>query len=373
MRGIGALFIVVGHFALTKSFRSAEADAFLIDLLQVLAVAGVSCFFTLSGFVLTWASPRRVDSGAFWRNRVARLFPVHAVMWAGGLFTLVAAGLAPELSKMIPSLLLVNVWFPDLQVFWGANTPSWTLAVEAFFYALFPFLLVQLWKVPEHRLWQSVGAVVSLMALWALVVGLVVSATPDVFDGKPLSRAQYFAVVSFAPVRLLDFVLGILLARIVIAGRVPGRLRPWLYISLIAGYVIARWVIPQPLGFIVAMVPAVIVGLVYSASADVAGRASRWSTPTLLWFGERSFALYLVHWPVLFGLHRALGDPEWDFFGAIVFGAVAIFSSIAIAHLLHTRVEVPLYRRYGRRRIAQVGLAEVASAPTQAGRPPALS
>lgn len=354
MRGIGAVVIVIGHFTLTKSLPTTAMNDAAIDLLQIIAVAGVSCFFALSGFVLTWSTPPGVPARAIWRRRFARLFPVHAVMWGVGLLTLVASGTAVEFWKMLPSLALINIWIPDLDVFWGANTPSWTLSVEAFFYALFPALLVAAWRLPERWLFPAVGLVGVLITLWAVAVGLFVPSTPDITDGTPLSMAQYMAIVVFAPARLLDFVLGILLARIVIAGRVPSGLRPWLYISLLLGYVVGRWVIPQPLGFVCAMVPAVVVGLLYSASADLSGSASRWATKRMLWLGEISYPLYLVHWPVLWGAHRALGSPQFSVPVAVLFCLAVLSVSIALAQLLHTKVELPLYRRWGRGRVPRV-------------------
>lgn len=362
VRGLGAVVIVIGHWAILKTLPSERMNDFAIDLLQVLGVAGVSCFFTLSGFVLTWATPRGDRPTAIWRRRWARLYPVHAVMWLAGLLSFVALGVRFNLLEMIPSLFLLQVWFPDLDVFWGTNTPSWTLAAEAFFYVLFPFLVVRFWRLPERWLWPAVFAVGALIALWAVAVGLVISGTPDVTDGTPMSRAQYFGIVAFAPARLLDFVLGILLARIVIAGRAPGNLRVWAYLSVAAGYVAARWLVPQPLGFVAAMVPAVVIGLLYSATADLAGRRSRWQTELMLWLGNISYPLYLVHWPVLYGAHIAFGEPTWPVPVSMLFALCALLSSIAIAHLLHRRVEVPMYRRYGRSRAR----AQAAAAPAVA-------
>lgn len=349
-RGVGAVVIVLGHCTLTNSLPTERLNDFAIDLMQVLGVAGVSCFFTLSGFVLTWATPRGDAARAVWRRRFWRLYPIHAIMWLAGLAVFIACGVEFRFGELLPSLALLQIWVPDLDVFWGTNTPSWTLAAEAFFYALFPLLVVAAWRLPERRLYRAVGLIVAAMALWALAVAVVLPSTPDIDDGTPLSRAQYFGIVSFAPARLLDFTLGILLARIVIAGRVPAGLRPWAYGSVVAGYVVARWVVPQPLGFVAVMAPAVIIGLLYSASADLAGRPTRWHAPLWLWLGNISYPLYLVHWPVIFGAHRALGEPVWSVPQALLFAVGALLVSIAIAHVLHRTVEVPLYRRYGRRR-----------------------
>lgn len=350
LRGIGAIVIVLGHCALVKSLTTKAADDLVISLMQPLGVAGVSCFFTLSGFVLTWVTPRGTGARRIWRNRFARIYPLHVITWALGAALLWMTGALPELWKLIPSLLLLNVWVPQLEVFYGTNIPSWTLAVEAFFYVLFPLALVAVWRLPERWLWRAVLLVGAMMTAWAAAVGLVISDAVTITDGTPLSRNQYFAIVTFPPARLLDFALGMLLARIVIARRAPSGLRPWLYLTLIGGYVAARWIIPEPLGYICAFFPAVVVGLLYSAQAELDGRPSRWSVRPLVWMGELSFPLYLVHWSVLWGAYAVLGEPIFSLPAALLFALGVLTVSTGAAQLLHTLVEVPFYRRFGGRR-----------------------
>ncbi len=82
------------------------------------------------------------------------------------------------------------MWVPQLEVFYGANIPSWTLAVEAFFYVLLPLALVAAWRLPERWLWRAVLLVGALMTAWAAAVGLVISDAVTITDGTPLSRNQ---------------------------------------------------------------------------------------------------------------------------------------------------------------------------------------
>jgi peptidoglycan/LPS O-acetylase OafA/YrhL len=345
LRGLGALVIVIGHVILLHPLASDRWNFRLDDLLEPLAIAGVSGFFTLSGFVLTWTVPPHTPARAFWRRRVARLLPVHAVTWALALATLAVAGISGAFWKMLPSLALINIWIPDLEMFWGPNTPSWTLSSEAFFYVLFPLLLLVAWRIPERQLYRLMTGVIGLVWLWAAAVWAVVPATHMISDGTPFSRTQYFAIVVFAPVRLLDFALGIILARIVIAGRIPGGLRPWVYLSVLGGYCASRWLIPQPIGFVAATMPAIAVGVLYSARADLAGNASRWATRSALWLGEISFSLYMVHWPVVYGGYHLLGEPTWTPLEMLGAGGAMVALSIALAQVIHTRVELPMYRR----------------------------
>ncbi len=286
------------------------------------------------------------------------------ITWSLGGVLLWMTGALPELWKVIPSLLLVNVWVPQLEVLYGTNIPSWTLAIEAFFYVLLPGALIAIWRLPERWLWRGVLLIGALITAWAVAVGLLVPDGVLVTDGTPISRNQYLAIVTFPPARLLDFALGMLLARIVIAGRVPSGLRPWLYASLIGGYLAARFVIPEPLGYICAFVPAVVVGLLYSAQAELDGRPSRWSTRLLLWMGDLSFPLYLVHWTVLWGAYAALGEPIFSLPAALLFALGVLTVSTGAAQLLHTLVEVPFLRRFGGRRTARQGPAPAAANST---------
>ena len=43
---------------------------------------GVAFFFVLSGFVLTWVAKPTDTRTAFWRRRVAKIYPNHMVTWA---------------------------------------------------------------------------------------------------------------------------------------------------------------------------------------------------------------------------------------------------------------------------------------------------
>src|SRR5215469_15689462 len=46
---------------------------------------GVSFFFVLSGFVLTWSARPRDTAAGFWRRRIARIYPVHLATAAAAM------------------------------------------------------------------------------------------------------------------------------------------------------------------------------------------------------------------------------------------------------------------------------------------------
>jgi peptidoglycan/LPS O-acetylase OafA/YrhL len=114
---------------------------------------GVTFFFVLSGFILTYTYGReasRLDARRFWVARFARVYPLYlfAMLFAVPQllhFLRVAGESGTPLDPghvagvVMTSLAMLQSWFGQLVCVW--NCPSWSLSDEAFFYALFPLVL----------------------------------------------------------------------------------------------------------------------------------------------------------------------------------------------------------------------------------------
>jgi peptidoglycan/LPS O-acetylase OafA/YrhL len=102
---------------------------------------GVSFFFVLSGFVLAWSARPSDTATGFWRRRIARVYPVHLATALTAL--LLGATALPDMwptsgGQLAANLALIHSWWP---AWWQTLHPvSWSLACEAFFYAIFPAL-----------------------------------------------------------------------------------------------------------------------------------------------------------------------------------------------------------------------------------------
>lgn len=88
LRFLCALGVFLTHaWYVAKVFRDDRAEQAVKAVLP-LGMVGVSVFFVLSGFVLTWSA--RDGEGArgggsarsFWRRRAAKVYPNHLVVWA---------------------------------------------------------------------------------------------------------------------------------------------------------------------------------------------------------------------------------------------------------------------------------------------------
>ncbi|MCW2870871.1 MAG: mdmB [Streptomyces oryziradicis] len=297
---------------------------------------GVSFFFILSGFVLMWSARPGDRVLAFWRRRIARIYPVHLVTAAIALlmsFTL--AHLAkPTLNSALANVLLTHSWW---RPWWQTLDPvSWSLACEAFFYAVFPLLALLL---------RHLGARGSTVLAGASVLAVLVLAWVDAHH--VLSQP----VGALPPARLPEFVLGAAVARLVLLDRWRGPNRETSLALAIIGY----FLVPQvPDGYPTTACTIIGFGALIPAAAvaDMRGLPSLWRHPRMVRLGELSFAFYMIHLLVLRAGNTVFGkSPHFGVAGALAATAAAFTVALGLAWILYERVECPARRLLLRRRL----------------------
>lgn len=317
---------------------------------QIAGGLGVCFFFVLSGFILTWSARPGEPARRFLRRRLVKLYPNHLVCYV--LALLVFAGTATaSLQQWLPSLLLLQTWSWDPAVSFGVNGPSWSLGVELFFYLCFPLLHRLISAIPPARLW---GWTAVLFAGVLAVPALAYAALPGTphMPGWGISAEQSWFVYQLPPVRMLEFAIGMLLARIVLTDRWIGiRIHHALALCAVA-YVVA---LDLPVLFALSAAWLVPIGLLIPAAAvaDRSGTRSPFRGRVMTWLGEVSFAFYLLQAPVLIGGSRYLAEHRpvgWPAGLGLCLLACAV--TVGLAHLLHVGVERPAMRRWSRPRRA---------------------
>ncbi|WP_334173090.1 acyltransferase family protein [Sinomonas sp.] len=301
-----------------------------------LGFVGVSFFFVLSGFVLTWADTVGAGTGVFLRNRLAKLFPLSAA-------TLAVAALipvAPNSSRLsfLQNLTLTQAWRPSSAS--SFNPVAWSLSTEAFFYLLLPALLKAMHRFSVREL---IGTVVFLLVLQPLM-GTAFQLTVGVRVG---AWAAHFLTYNFPPYRLAEFVVGVALALLLKAGYVPSHVAQLgaaaaatagATLTLAADLLrVTLWWASEAL-----MLPAVIVLIWTAARRELSGSSQLLSSPRLVALGDRSFSFYMVHYIVLgaVGLLVAQGPqslPWWLVPPSLLAAAV-------VAGLAYRFVEKPCER-----------------------------
>ncbi|MFD5654880.1 acyltransferase family protein [Streptomyces sp. NPDC127039] len=348
LRFIAAFLVFAFHvtFLPSRYIGGGLGDS-LGDILAKAGFYGVCFFFVLSGFVLTWSARTGDTAPRLWRRRLVKIYPNHLVTFvlAAVLMTFAAERISG--GQALANLFLVQTWLPDMATTNSMNAVSWSLACEAFFYLAFPLLLRALKAIPARLLWPAVAVVAALMIAAPLVARSTISGAklPGIADGT-YSFEQIWFVYFFPPVRVLEFVLGMLLALIVRAGRWPRiSLAPAVAIA-VAGYVVVSYV---PYLFSVAGSAALWLAPLVAAAAlaDTGGHRSPLRGRVLVRLGEISFAFYMVHGLVVTYGHKWLvQEASWSPAAGLALALAAFAVSLALAHALFSWVESPLVRRF---------------------------
>ena len=306
---------------------------------------GVTFFFVLSGFVLTWSfTPRDTPAHFYWR-RFARIWPLHiaALLLALPVFY-TWRGLSYDWLSILLSVVLLHAWVPAVAMYFGGNPASWSLSCEMFFYAVHPFIVRR--TLAAARVWL-VGAGAAL----AVAVGIAV-----VLAGGLPPFLQQWLLYTAPAFRVGEFLLGVLLAAAVKRG-VRFRIRPlpaagllaaWFVLTYNVGPVVAAgWqVLLSDLNYLV--LPALYGLLIVSAAQlDLAGARSLLRSRPMVLLGQWSYALYLVHATVIYTLIHFAGSRPTAASNAIWLLGVTLVA-VGLAALLYYTVERPIESRLRR-------------------------
>lgn len=356
MRMAAALMVFCFHVYAVGIFASAGINAVLAHSASE-GVIGVTFFFILSGFILVWTARDGDTLGRFWRRRFVKVVPNHLVTWAVALVFLsltaltLTGGFDLWGADSIPALFLVQDWVPRAGVFFSMNIPSWSLGCEAFFYLLFPFSLRLVVKIKPQYLWPGVVALIAIIWCVPLIADSVFHGGQPV-PGLPVTEDRMWFVYCLPPVRFLEFLLGMLLARIVQAGRwIPIGLWPATALAL-AGYVGSSY-LPYLYGLVAGAVIPLALIVPTAAIADLTGQSSPWRGRVMLWLGNVSFAFYLVHQLTIRWVHDAFGATR-SFGTAEALGVTVLIlaAALAAATVLYYGIEKPLVKRFSKSRRA---------------------
>lgn len=340
LRFFAALGVVLLHTAQAfPAFTGAEA-------LFTVGQLGVTFFFVLSGFVLTWTHRSGDKARGFYGRRFARVWPLHAVTAVAAAILLLSAGESVSILAAGSVLTLTQAFVPSPSVYFALNAPSWTLSCEAFFYLLFPMSF--LWLSRSRRPLRLAVYTFGVIILVTVMLFVVAAPVADQF-GQSRQGFLGYTMTFFPPYRFGEFVIGILIGLAVRNGwRCPVRLPVAVGVTtaalVVAGGSLAA--VQHPSGPQLAslcLIPFFALLIAAAASSDAEGHSTFLWHPALVRLGRASFALYLVHWLVIYALAEVLiGFPVW------IAALIAVGASLVIADLAHSFVEAPLERKLRR-------------------------
>lgn len=315
--------------------------------LSLIGPIGVGFFFVLSGFVLTWTWKPGGLRSHFYARRAARIVPLHVLTTVAAAAFLIAAD-TPFWASTIASLLLVQAWLTEP---WrlGGNGPSWSLSVEAFFYAVFPFIIAPISRRrPVRKCWVLIGAAAVFMVLWTGAYAVAVKVDmPFVSAFSSYTNPAY---------RLGEFVIGCALAMAMKQGW-----RPKISVGKAALVALAGYVALAALNALVirlgislgdtAGLPLSVLDLIYlpctvlliaaAAGSDLQGHPSPFRGTWAVRLGEWSFALYLVQMIVIAQAVRFVPHGVVAVEGGLMLAAVTLVC-VALSAALFLWFEKPI-------------------------------
>lgn len=311
LRAVAALSVVVFHIAAAGLVRGGDPfGPVLTDVLGSLQL-GIYVFFALSGYLLTrpfLAGP--VDRRRYARNRLLRIVPAF---WAVALVVLVVVGAEGASAGEVLAVFAFAQTYAE-SGFSAQIVQGWTLGAEVLFYALLPlaFLL-------RPRALVAVFVVVTAVTLtWRMAQ-----------DGDRFTP----------PVMLYAFAPGVILA--VLEAR--GRTLPPLGCVVAGAALLAAYVAVED-GAARAVLGVAGCGLLVAgplAHQWRTGRAWRMlDNRAMHYLGERSYAIYLVHVPLIIPFIGAYAEHgPWS--AAARIALVSVPLTLLAAELLHRLVERP--------------------------------
>ena len=323
------------------------------NLLQPLAkglfaegFAGVSFFFMLSGYILSHSYGAKLASGAISRRaylalRVARVAPLHWLTGVPFAVALLVTGGVATLPVSAVNLAMLQSWVPLEHWYFSLNEPSWSLSDELFFYGCFAWLAC--W--PVRRIAVLAGGLLGLaVAVAAVRTGMGMGA---IHRGEGMTLTHWLTYINPLS-RLLDFAVGMLvyrLPRVAISRGVATGLEV-AALGLLVGALAAFPALGVAEAWRMQLAYLAPIALLIWSFGLGAGAISRGlaGSALLVLLGDASFALYLVHLPVIHGFlaldeAREVAWPVLPLAGAMTVSAIAL--SVAVFRF----VETPLLRR----------------------------
>ena len=318
LRFLAAIQVVVFHFA---------QDRFHGVLYNIVSAGytGVSLFFVLSGFVLAYTYGRADHTGRvvvprrpFLAARFARIYPMYVLSLAVALPMFLTQPVTNKAQAALLVLMLAHAWFPSTAAAW--NGPAWSLSVEAFFYAVFPWALPAAARVTRRSFWTAMGLTFATAMLVPSLYAFFWQG--DGPPSSPTTVSTFLNAVKFTPLlHLPEFVMGVLCGlRFLSGSRKPANTGGGVALAILGGSVIVGALavssqLPYPMmhnGLLAPGYCALIYGL---------GKADRAFAPLLgsrvmLVLGEASYGMYLLHVPLQHHLRVV-----WDAMGLRSAGA----------------------------------------------------
>lgn len=317
---------------------------------------GVTVFFVLSGYLITGIliseveEEGTIDLKNFWLRRIRRLVPVVMSMAVVIIFVSAVVNkiiFTKGCKDFLASVLGFNNWwqiFNKVSYFEAAGVPSpfthcWSLAIETQFYLIYPLILLGIYKLVKSRgegrakrglLFAGVTLLLALISVILMIV---------LFDPQQDASRVYYGTDT----RAFSLLFGALLAILWEYRMVPRRLSA--SVNMVLGSVSFAVLLVMTIaingssnfwyrgGQFVGTILTVLV--IYTVSGRKTWLSRFLSNPVLKWIGDRSYSIYLWHYPIILLISKGIKASWW-------ITLIEIVLSVVLAELSYRFIETPI-------------------------------
>ena len=317
---------------------------------------GVTVFFILSGYLITGIliseveEEGTIDLKNFWLRRIRRLVP--AVMSMAVVIIFVSAVVnriifTKGCKDFLASVLGFNNWwqiFNKVSYFEAAGVPSpfthcWSLAIETQFYLIYPLILLGIYKLVKSRgegrakrglLFAGVTLLLALISVILMIV---------LFDPQQDASRVYYGTDT----RAFSLLFGALLAILWEYRMVPRKLSA--SVNMVLGSLSFAVLLVMTIaingssnfwyrgGQFIGTILTVLV--IYTVSGRKTWLIRFLSNPVLKWIGDRSYSIYLWHYPIILLISKGIKASWW-------ITLIEIVLSVVLAELSYRFIETPI-------------------------------
>lgn len=317
LRILAASAVVFQHARVHMGYFDGASDWMPFDR----GALGVDLFFVISGFIMVWVTQQSdLSPTQFIKRRLMRVWPLYALITVIlGVVVFIAPGWyagPPDILYIVKSVFFIPAYRPEFGGLYPILVPGWSLNLEIVYYTLFGLALA----TPN----KYVTASVIVTALF-----LVCSSNMDA-GAIPAAYGGRNGI-------MLEFLVGMLIG----VAHVHGfRLSIGTATALLAFGVFQLLTFGKE-GLLQAGLPSGLILLAaISLPLNLGERANHW----IDLLGRASFALYLIHNPVIqvgARILNRLGYGKGDMDGWLFF-AIVFVVSLAGSVVVHLYVEKPL-------------------------------
>ena len=317
---------------------------------------GVTVFFVLSGYLITGIliseveEEGTIDLKNFWLRRIRRLVPAVLSMAVVIIFVSAVVNriiFTKGCKDFLASVLGFNNWwqiFNKVSYFEAAGVPSpfthcWSLAIETQFYLIYPLILLEIYKLVKSRgegranrglLFAGVTLLLALISVILMIV---------LFDPQQDASRVYYGTDT----RAFSLLFGALLAILWEYRMVPRKLSA--SVNMVLGSVSFAALLVMTIaingssnfwyrgGQFFGTILTVL--MVYAVSGRKTWLSRFLSNPVLKWMGDRSYSIYLWHYPIILLISKGIKASWW-------ITLIEIVLSVVLSELSYRFIETPI-------------------------------